>query len=86
MAPDGRIGTSNRALGGPVRVGFDAPAVIAILPEAFLGQVVAALARQLAGVSVIVTATASVIVTATRAPRWRPEAKVRKSGGTTVGG
>lgn len=44
MAPGGRIGTSNRALGGPVRVGFDAPVVIAILPEAFLGQVVAALA------------------------------------------
>lgn len=43
MAPDGRVGTSNRALGGPVRVGFDAPAVIAILPEACLGQVVAAL-------------------------------------------
>ena len=43
MAPDGTIGTSNRALGGPVRVGFDAPAVIAILPEAFLGQVLAAL-------------------------------------------
>jgi thiamine pyrophosphokinase len=43
LAPDGRVGTSNRALGGPVRVGFDAPAVIAILPEAFLGQVVAAL-------------------------------------------
>ena len=43
MAPDGRVGTSNRALGGPLRVGFDAPAVIAILPEAFLGQVAAAL-------------------------------------------
>ena len=48
MRPDGRVGTSNEALGGPVRAGFDAPAVIAILPEAFLGQVVAALA---AGVS-----------------------------------
>ena len=44
MAPDGRVGTSNRALGGRVRVGFSTPAVIAILPEAFLGQVVAALA------------------------------------------
>jgi len=44
MAPAGRIGTSNRALGGPMRVGFDAPAVIAILPEAFLGQVADALA------------------------------------------
>lgn len=44
MAPDGRVGTSNRALGGRVRVGFSTPSVIAILPEAFLGQVVAALA------------------------------------------
>jgi thiamine pyrophosphokinase len=43
MAPDRRIGTSNRALGGPIRVGFDAPGVIAILPEAFLGQVADAL-------------------------------------------
>jgi thiamine pyrophosphokinase len=41
--PDGAIGTSNQALGGPVRVGFDAPRVIAILPVAELGQVVAAL-------------------------------------------
>lgn len=44
MAPGGRIGTSNRAIGGRVRVGFDAPAIVAILPEACLGQVVSALA------------------------------------------
>ncbi len=46
--PDGRIGTSNRALGGRVRAGFTAPAVIVILPEVFLGQVVASV---VAGVS-----------------------------------
>jgi thiamine pyrophosphokinase len=39
FSPEGRIGTSNAALGGPVRVGFDAPRVIAVLPEAHLGQV-----------------------------------------------
>jgi thiamine pyrophosphokinase len=44
LRPDGAIGTSNGALGGPVRVGFDAPRVIAILPEAHLGQVAARLA------------------------------------------
>lgn len=44
MAPGGRIGTSNRALGGPLRAGFAPRSVIAILPEAFLGQVVPALA------------------------------------------
>ena len=38
-APDGRIGTSNLALGGPVRLGFDAPRMLVILPEALLGQV-----------------------------------------------
>lgn len=43
LRPDGAIGTSNQALGGPVRVGFDAPRVIAILPAAELGPVVAAL-------------------------------------------
>lgn len=40
LAPGGRIGTSNVALGGRVRVGFDAPSVIAILPGAALGQLV----------------------------------------------
>jgi thiamine pyrophosphokinase len=43
LAPGGRIGTSNMALGGRVRVGFDAPSVIAILPRAELGQLVARL-------------------------------------------
>ena len=37
--PDGRIGTSNAALGGPVRLGFDAPRMLVILPAALLGPV-----------------------------------------------
>jgi len=40
LRPDGRIGTSNVALGGPVRVGFDAPRVLVVLPEGLLGPVV----------------------------------------------
>jgi thiamine pyrophosphokinase len=40
LRPEGRLGTSNVALGGPVTVGFDAPRVLAILPEGLLGQVV----------------------------------------------
>lgn len=44
LSPEGRLGTSNVALGGPVRVGFDAARVIAILPETELGQVAARLA------------------------------------------
>ncbi|WP_424931017.1 thiamine diphosphokinase [Amaricoccus macauensis] len=44
MRPDGRIGTSNMALGGPIRVGFDAPAVLVILPRRELGQAVSVLA------------------------------------------
>ena len=43
MAPGGTVGTSNQALGGPVRAGFAPRSVIAILPGAFLGQAVAAL-------------------------------------------
>jgi thiamine pyrophosphokinase len=39
MRPDGRIGTSNAATGGPVRVAFDRRPVLVILPEAELGQV-----------------------------------------------
>ena len=39
FAPDGRIGTSNAALGGRVRLGFDAPRMLVILPAALLGQV-----------------------------------------------
>ena len=37
--PDGRIGTSNIALGGRVRMAFDAPRMLAILPAALLGPV-----------------------------------------------
>jgi len=37
--PDGRIGTSNAALGGPVRLGFDAPRMLVILPAGLLGPV-----------------------------------------------
>jgi thiamine pyrophosphokinase len=37
--PDGRIGTSNLALGGRVRMAFDAPRMLAILPAALLGPV-----------------------------------------------
>lgn len=44
LAPDGRVGTSNAALGGRVRVGFDAAKVLAILPQSELRQVVARLA------------------------------------------
>jgi thiamine pyrophosphokinase len=38
FSPDARIGTSNLAL-GPVRLAFDAPRMLLILPEALLGQV-----------------------------------------------
>lgn len=41
--PDGRIGTSNEATGGPVRLAFDAPRMVAILPAGLLGPVVAGL-------------------------------------------
>jgi thiamine pyrophosphokinase len=43
LSPAGRIGTSNEALGGRVRVAFDAPSVIAILPRPLLEQVAARL-------------------------------------------
>jgi thiamine pyrophosphokinase len=36
LEPDGRIGTSNEALGGRVRIGFDAPGILVILPRALL--------------------------------------------------
>jgi thiamine pyrophosphokinase len=39
LAPGGRIGTSNQALGGMVRIGFDRPGAIVILPRQELGQV-----------------------------------------------
>jgi thiamine pyrophosphokinase len=38
--PTGRIGTSNAATGGPVRLGFDAPRMLVILPAGLLGPVV----------------------------------------------
>ena len=40
FAPDGRIGTSNEATGGLVRVGFDAPRMLVILPAGLLEPVV----------------------------------------------
>jgi thiamine pyrophosphokinase len=43
LRPDGAIGTSNQALGGPVRVGFDAPQVLVILPGTLLAPVAALL-------------------------------------------
>lgn len=42
MAPDGRIGTSNRAT-GPVRLSLDAAGMLVILPQEALGKVAAAL-------------------------------------------
>ncbi len=42
FAPDGRVGTSNRAT-GPVTLALDGPGMLAILPRARLGAVVAAL-------------------------------------------
>jgi thiamine pyrophosphokinase len=40
FAPDARIGTSNIATGGRVRLAFDAPRMLVILPAAQLGRVV----------------------------------------------
>jgi thiamine pyrophosphokinase len=37
--PAGRIGTSNEATGGPVRLGFDAPRMLVILPAGLLRPV-----------------------------------------------
>ena len=42
FAPDGKIGTSNRVT-GPVRLDFDGPGMLVIVPRARLGIVVAAL-------------------------------------------
>ncbi len=39
MAPDARIGTSNAALGGQMRIGFDVPGVLVILPVELLADV-----------------------------------------------
>ncbi|MGH1354390.1 MAG: thiamine diphosphokinase [Thalassovita sp.] len=44
MAPNGRIGTSNRAL-GPVRLEMDGPGMLLILPVEVLGLVASALLR-----------------------------------------
>ncbi len=44
MSPGGRIGTSNVASGGRVRLGFAPARVLAILPAAFLAEAAAALA------------------------------------------
>jgi thiamine pyrophosphokinase len=49
MAPDGRIGTSNEALGGAVRLGFDRPGAILILPRRVLGQVARIMLSRQAG-------------------------------------
>jgi thiamine pyrophosphokinase len=42
FAPGGRIGTSNR-VAGPVRLAFDAPRMLVILPRRALGRAIAAL-------------------------------------------
>lgn len=47
--PLGRIGTSNAATGGPVRIGFDAPRMLVILPAGLLPAVVARLSAAGAG-------------------------------------
>ena len=44
LAPDGRIGTSNEAL-GPVHLEFDAPGMLVILPRAALAVATAFLRR-----------------------------------------
>lgn len=44
LAPDGRIGASNVATGGPVRLAFDVRAVLVILPAGRLADVAAVLA------------------------------------------
>ncbi len=45
MAPDARVGTSNEALGGRLRLGFDAARMVVILPVALLEDVVGVLGR-----------------------------------------
>ncbi|MBP7242949.1 thiamine diphosphokinase [Amaricoccus sp.] len=46
FAPDGSIGTSNEATGGPVRLGFDAPGMLVVLPVWTLRRVVDLLPRE----------------------------------------
>lgn len=43
MAPDARVGTSNMALGGRLRLGFDVRAMLVVLPTGLLAPVVVAL-------------------------------------------
>lgn len=43
MEPAGRIGTSNRASGGPVELAFDAPGMLVIVPRARLDAALGAL-------------------------------------------
>lgn len=43
LAPWGRVGTSNEALGGPLEISTDAPGLLAILPRAALRAAMAAL-------------------------------------------
>lgn len=45
FAPDGAIGTSNRAVGGEVRLGFDGAGMLVMLPRRYLGQAIAAVRR-----------------------------------------
>jgi thiamine pyrophosphokinase len=45
MQPDCRIGTSNEALGGPVRFGFDRPGTLVILPRRELRQAIEAVTK-----------------------------------------
>jgi thiamine pyrophosphokinase len=48
FAPAGRIGTSNEALGGPVRLAFDAPRMLAVLPADALAGAAAVLLQPIA--------------------------------------
>lgn len=41
FAPDGRVGTSNAALGGPLEARFEGGPMVVILPRRYLGQAVA---------------------------------------------
>jgi thiamine pyrophosphokinase len=43
MAPAARVGTSNEAMNGPIRLGFDPARMLVILPAEHLPQVAAAL-------------------------------------------
>lgn len=45
MAPAGRVGTSNLATGGRMRVAFDGPEMLVILPQELLASVVGRLRR-----------------------------------------